>query len=243
MRKPIIIANWKMNFLRDQADQYVAKLIKKLKNDRQIEVAIASQDLFLPDLIRIADETPVSIVAQNAHWENFGPFTGETSPKALANIGVDYVMLGHFERRELFNETNSTVNLKVRTALNNGMNVIVDVEELEQVAPVLEGVLEEQMQRIMIGFEPTFAIGTGMSASTKGAEDVAAQIRKTIKKLYGINVADATRILYGGSVNRDNLKDLINQVDIDGVLVGKAALDFQTFWELVQIVQRADQKK
>ncbi|MGL2257089.1 triose-phosphate isomerase [Oenococcus oeni] len=239
MRKPIIIANWKMNFLRDQANLYVKKLIKKLGNKENIEVGIASQDLFLTDLIKLTENTPISIVAQNAHLENFGPFTGETSPKALANVGVDYVMLGHFERRELFNETNSTVNLKVRTALNNGMDVIVDVEELEQVAPVLEGVSEEQMQQIIIGFEPTFAIGTGMSASTKGAEDVAEQIRKTVRKLYGSDVADSTRILYGGSVNRDNLKSLIKQKDIDGVLVGKAALDFQSFWELVEIIENS----
>ncbi|WP_143803372.1 triose-phosphate isomerase, partial [Oenococcus oeni] len=121
----------------------------------------------------------------------------------------------------------------------NGMDVIVDVEELEQVAPVLEGVSEEQMQQIIIGFEPTFAIGTGMSASTKGAEDVAEQIRKTVRKLYGSDVADSTRILYGGSVNRDNLKSLIKQKDIDGVLVGKAALDFQSFWELVEIIENS----
>lgn len=243
MRKPIIIANWKMNFLRDQADLFLKKLIARLGQDESIEVGIAAQDLFLPDLIQIADGSPIAIVAQNAHWENFGAFTGETSPKALANIGVDYVMLGHFERRELFNETNSTVNLKVRTALNDGLDVIVDVEEMEQVEPVLEGITEEQMKGITIGFEPTFAIGTGMSASTKGAQDVAQQIRKTVRRLYGPETAQATRILYGGSVNRDNLADLLAQADIDGSLVGKSALDFQTFWELVKIVQKEAQLK
>lgn len=239
MRKPIIVANWKMNFLRDQADLFLQKLLARLGHNQTVEVGIAAQDLFLPDLIKIADDSPISIVAQNAHWENFGAFTGETSPKALANIGVDYVMLGHFERRELFNETNSTVNLKVRTALNDGLDVIVDVEEMEQVEPVLEGITEEQMKGIIIGFEPTFAIGTGMSASTKGAQDVAKRIRKTVRRLYGAPTAQAIRILYGGSVDRDNLADLIAQPDIDGSLVGRASLDFQTFWELVKIMQRA----
>lgn len=220
----------------DQAVDYVNDLVKKVGNKTTVEVGVAAQDIFLSDLVKLTSQSPVRIIAQNAHWENFGAFTGETSPKALDNIGVDYVMLGHFERRELFNETNSTVNLKVRRALNNDMNVIVDVEELEQVQSVLEGVGPSQMEKIIIGFEPTFAIGTGMSASTKGAEEVAAQIRKTLRKMYGPEISQATRILYGGSVNRQNLAGLIKQTDIDGVLVGKASLDFQSFWELVKII-------
>jgi triosephosphate isomerase len=237
MRKPLVIANWKMNFLYSEAVDYIKELIEFAKNINDVEIGVAAQDLFLKELADLTRGTNVKIVAQNAHWKNEGSYTGETSPRALADLGVDYVMLGHFERRQLFNETNETVNRKLRTALANNLNVIVDVEELEQVEPVLKFITPEQMEKITIAFEPTFAIGTGKAASASGAQEVANEIREIVEKIYSKDIANDTRILYGGSVTTENEGAFIAQRDIDGVLIGKATLNIDNYKDLINIAQ------
>ncbi|MDR0899422.1 MAG: triose-phosphate isomerase [Lactobacillaceae bacterium] len=237
MRKPFVVANWKMNFLNAEVLTYMGTLISEVGQVENVEIGIAAQDIYLPELGQMTKTNNIQVVAQNAHWENSGSFTGETSPAALFDLGVDYVMLGHFERREFFNESNDTVNRKVVTALNDGLKVIVDVEEFEQVEPVLKGITEEQMSRITIAFEPTYAIGSGVSASGEGAQDVARRIRAMIGDLYNLDTAHAVRILYGGSVTVDNASEFINQRDIDGVLVGKAGLNVDNFIEMINIAR------
>ncbi|MDR2660671.1 MAG: triose-phosphate isomerase [Lactobacillaceae bacterium] len=234
MRKPFIVANWKMNFLHDDAINYIQKLILGTIDIHNTEIGVAAQDIFLKELSDSTLNTNIKIVAQNAHWKNEGSYTGETSPMALSDLGVDYVMLGHFERRQLFNETNETVNRKLRNALNNNLDVIVDVEELEQVEPVLKFITEEQMARISIAFEPTYAIGTGKAASAQGAQDVAKAIRDIVRENYGSNVSEGLRVLYGGSVDINNELDFVLQEDIDGVLVGKASLNVDNFIKMIQ---------
>lgn len=239
MRKPLVIANWKMNFLHDEMIDYVDQLVEKTKDINQVEIGIAAQDIYLKELSDKTKNTNIKVVAQNAHWEKFGSFTGETSPEALFDLGVDFVMLGHFERRQLFNETNSTVNKKVLTSLNIGLNVIVDVEEFEQVEPVLKGITKEQMEKVTLAFEPVYAIGTGNAASIEGAQGVARRIRAIIGDIYDLDTARKVRILYDGSVDTNNADDFISQKDIDGVLIGKAALNLESFLKLIEIAGKS----
>lgn len=238
-RIPMIVANWKMNFLHNQAIGFVQQIKDQIPDSSQIEVGIAGQELFLHDLVRETADTPIKIVAQNSHWLDSGAFTGETSPEALSDIGVSYAMLGHFERRRFFNETNQYVAQKAVAALNNNLNVIIDIEEIEQLSPAINGITKNQMQNVVLAFEPVYAIGSGHPASIDGAQDVAVEIRNVLAKTFDQQIAENTRILYGGSVTADNAEQFTSQDDIDGVLVGTASLEPNSFLKLIDIVKRA----
>ena len=238
-RIPMIVANWKMNFIHDQAIDFINQIKGQIPDSNQIEVGIAGQGLFLHDLVRQTADSPIKIVAQNSHWSDDGAFTGETSPKALSDIGVGYTMLGHFERRRFFNETNEYVAQKAIAALNNNLKVIIDIEEIEQLAPAIEGITKEQISNVVLAFEPVYAIGTGHPASIDGSQDVAVEIRNILAKKFDQEVAENMRILYGGSVTVDNANLFTSQDDIDGVLVGTASLDPNSFLKLIDIVKRA----
>ncbi|CAK8054773.1 triose-phosphate isomerase [Eupransor demetentiae] len=250
-RVPFVLANWKINKLQGEVKDFIEKVNDKVPAADVVETGIAAQDIFLADMIRETAQSPVQVVAENVHWEDSGAFTGETSPRALADIGVNYVLIGHFERRKFFNETDSTVNLKVTAALRNGLKPIIDIDEdmsayaqfmdaepaVAQVAAALAGVSVDQIRNITIAYEPTWAIGSGEAASAEQAQKAAHLIRQTLAHLYSPSISEKVRILYGGSVNPDNASEIMSQPDIDGVLVGKAALDPDQFLKLAQIAK------
>ncbi|GHC20835.1 triosephosphate isomerase [Leuconostoc lactis KCTC 3528 = DSM 20202] len=253
-RVPFVVANWKINKLQADVTDFLAQVNGRVPDQHVVETGIAAQDLFLADMVRATKETPVHVVAENVHWEDSGAYTGETSPKALKDIGVTYVLIGHFERRKFFNETDSTVNLKVTAALRNGLRPIIDVDEdmstyaqfmdaepsVAQVAAALAGVSVDQIRNVTIAYEPTWAIGSGEAASADQAQKAAHLIRQTLAKLYSPVIAEQVRILYGGSVTPHNAREIMRQKDIDGVLVGTAALDPDNFLQLVDIARDPD---
>ncbi|MGO0155022.1 triose-phosphate isomerase [Leuconostoc koreense] len=250
-RIPFVVANWKINKLHADVAEFLDQVNGKVPAENIVETGIAAQDLFLSDMVRATAHSPIHIVAENVHWEDSGAYTGETSPKALKDIGAKYVLIGHFERRKFFNETDSTVNLKVTAALRNGLRPIIDVDEdmstyaqfmdaepsVAQVAAALAGVSVDQIRNVTLAYEPTWAIGSGEAASAAQAQKAAHLIRQTLAKLYSPVIAEQVRVLYGGSVTPDNAREIMLQKDIDGVLVGTSALDPEKFLQLVAIAQ------
>ena len=201
------------------------------------------------DLYAAADKlkgTAVKLGAQNMHWEEKGAFTGEISPLMLKEIPCDYVIIGHSERRQYFAETDETVNKKIKSALQHGLLPIVCVGEslaqreegttmtwiLSQVEKALIDITSEETEKIVFAYEPIWAIGTGKTASAADAQEVIGVIRKKIAEMYNQNVAEKVRILYGGSVKPDNIKELMGEADIDGALVGGASLKPDSFYAL-----------
>lgn len=258
-RTPFIVANWKLNKLHKEVEAYLDTLNGKLPSSDEVEVGIAAQDLFLPDMVRIRNKSkmPLRIVAENVHWEDNGAYTGETSPSALKDINAEYVLIGHFERRKFFNETDATVNLKVMAALRNGLKPIVDVDEdmsqyvqfidskpsVAQVSAALAGVSVDQIRNVTLAYEPSWAIGSGDSATADQAQKGALLIRQTIAKLYSPTIANQIRILYGGSVTPENAAGFMAQPDIDGLLVGTAALDAKKFLNLIDVTSKVTSQK
>ncbi|GAO99382.1 triose-phosphate isomerase [Fructobacillus ficulneus] len=251
LRRPFVLANWKINMAPDEVGPYLQTVLPALADESRVEVGIAAQDLYLGQMLAATQASPLTIVGENTHWEDQGAFTGETSPKALAQMGVEYVLIGHFERRKFFNETDETVNLKTLAALRNGLKPIVDLDEdlsayshlapdqviLSQLEAALRGVTADQLAEITVAYEPTWAIGSGEAASADQAQEAAALIRQSLTNLYGQDLAQKIRILYGGSVTPDNAPAFFCQKDIDGILVGKAALDPHKFLKLVNQAQ------
>lgn len=251
MRKPLIVGNWKMYKTITEAVDYVDQIKGALPDPAKVEVEIAVPTLFLQSLVERTATSPLKIAAENCFYHDEGAFTGETSPVALRQLGVKHVILGHSERRRLFYETDEVVNQKVHAALNAGICPILCVDEtmkrgqshgqiawmVSQVIAGLNGVSEAEMGRVTIAYEPSWAIGAGNAAATPSeANEGCYLIRQTIAALYNDQIADQTRVLYGGSVNETNLTDLMVRSDIDGVLIGRASLDPTNFLKLVSIV-------
>ncbi|MBF8981951.1 triose-phosphate isomerase [Lutibacter sp. B2] len=246
MRMPIIAGNWKMHKTMEEAVEFV-NAIKEPVKGTDVEVVICAPATLLQSLKEATKDTNIKISAQNMHWEEQGAFTGEISPMMLNDIGVDYCVIGHSERRQYFNETNETVNKKVVSALKHNIKPILCVGETleqreneetykvikEQVVKGLENVDSSEMEKVVIAYEPIWAIGTGKTATAEQANEVIYQIRETIKELYGEEVYDQVRIQYGGSVKPNNVEEIMNQEDIDGALVGGASLQANDFVELV----------
>ena len=246
MRKPIIAGNWKMNKNYDEAVEFIKAVADKVPSSDKVETAICAPALYLRSLVEHQGEN-LRIGAQNMHFEANGAFTGEIAPGMLKDLGVTYVILGHSERREMFNETDETVNKKVHAAFANGLTPIICVgESLEQretgatnavvdtqTVAALEGLTVEQVKRVVIAYEPIWAIGTGRTATAEQANETIGYIRSVIERAYGREVAEAVRIQYGGSVNPSNIKELMAQEHIDGALVGGASLDPKSFLSLV----------
>ena len=246
MRKPIIAGNWKMNKNYDEAVEFIKAVADKVPSSDKVETAICAPALYLRSLVEHQGEN-LRIGAQNMHFEANGAFTGEIAPGMLKDLGVTYVILGHSERREMFNETDEIVNKKVHAAFANGLTPIICVgESLEQretgatnavvdtqTVAALEGLTDEQVKRVVIAYEPIWAIGTGRTATAEQANETIGYIRSVIERAYGREVAEAVRIQYGGSVNPSNIKELMAQEHIDGALVGGASLDPKSFLSLV----------
>ncbi len=246
MRKKVIAGNWKMNMLPNEAIEMITKLAEYVKEtDNEVVLCVPYIDLFYSLLT--AQGTNIKIGAQNMHYEEKGAYTGEISAKMLKSTGVEYVIVGHSERREYFAETDEIVNKKVKAAIENDLKPIVCVgEKLEereagkafdiitaQTEKALNGLNSNQVQNVIIAYEPIWAIGTGKTATSEDANEACKKIREKISKIYGQNVANGVIIQYGGSMKPENAKELLEMSDIDGGLVGGASLKAETFEKIV----------
>ena len=246
MRKKVIAGNWKMNKLPNEAMNFISELAPLVKSaENEVVLCVPYTDLFY-SLLHVQD-TNIKIGAQNMHYEESGAYTGEISGEMLKSIGVEYVIIGHSERRSYFGETDETVNKKLKKALSLGLKPIVCIgESLEQresgeakdivtmqTKLALEGLESDAVEKTIIAYEPIWAIGTGKTATKEDANETIKWIREEIEKIYGKKVSDSVIILYGGSVKSSNAKDLFEMSDIDGGLVGGASLDAQEFANII----------
>ncbi|WML46978.1 triose-phosphate isomerase [Neobacillus sp. PS3-34] len=248
MRKPIIAGNWKMHKTLSEAKSFAEEANGLVPGKDAIESVICAPALFLQSLVESTKGHDVEIGAQNMHFEEKGAFTGEISPAALADLGVKYVILGHSERREMFNETDESVNKKTLAAFKYNLTPIVccgeTLEQREngetndfvggQIKAALAGLSEEQVKQTVIAYEPIWAIGTGKSSTAQDANEVCAHIRSVVAEQFSQDAAAAVRIQYGGSVKPENIKEYMAQPDIDGALVGGASLEVQSFLQLLE---------
>ncbi|MEC0179451.1 triose-phosphate isomerase [Paenibacillus favisporus] len=247
MRTPIIAGNWKMFKTVPEAKTFIEEVKGKAEVEG-VESVICAPFTNLPALVEAVKGTSIKIGAQNLHFEDNGAFTGEISGVMLKDLGVDYVIIGHSERRQYFAETDETVNKKVLAAFRHDLTPIVCVgEKLEereagqtkdvckvQTEAAFQGLSAEQAAQVVIAYEPIWAIGTGKSSTAQDANDVISYIRSLVEGLYGKEVADQVRIQYGGSVKPENVKEYMGQSDIDGALVGGASLQPASFIQLVE---------
>ena len=246
MRRKVIAGNWKMNMLPNEAMAFIKNIETIIKNTKnEVILCVPYTDLFYSLLT--AQDTNIKIGAQNMHWEESGAYTGEVSAKMLKSINVEYVIIGHSERRQYFAETDETVNLKIKTAIKNELKPIVCVgETLEQresgkaeeiittqTALALEGIDKNDVSKIILAYEPIWAIGTGKTATSEDANNSIKAIRKKVSELYGEQIANEIIILYGGSVKPENAKELFSTSDIDGGLVGGASLKVEDFSKII----------
>jgi triosephosphate isomerase (TIM) len=249
MRKPILAGNWKMNKTPAEAAEFVKALHPQVTAHPQVETVVCPPFVALPAVVEALRNIPVGVGAQNLHWAESGAYTGEVSGAMLAGW-VEYVIIGHSERRQFFAETDEMVNKKIKIALGHGLKPIVCVgENLEQneaglteplvngqVRAAFAGLTAEQAQGVVIAYEPIWAIGTGRNATPEVANRVCGSVvRAAIAALYGAAVAQAIRIQYGGSTNEKNIGDLMVMPDIDGALVGGASLKLDGFVEMVRV--------
>ena len=250
-RKAVIAGNWKMNNTPAEATALINEL-KPLVKDADCDVVLCVPYIDLFAAMEAAKGSNIKIGAENCHWAEKGAFTGEVSAKMLAAAGVEYVIIGHSERRQYFGETDVTVHDRVRAALNENLKVILCVGETEteneqhitaevlrkQTKIALQGVSEEELKNIIIAYEPVWAIGTGKTATAEQAEEVCAFIRATLAKLYSQDVADAVTIQYGGSMNDGNADELLSKVNVDGGLIGGASLVAEKFAAIVKAASK-----
>lgn len=247
MRKPIIAGNWKMHMTPSEAVKLVNELIPLVK-DAVAEVVVIPPFVDLTEVKKAIEGTNIELGAQDMYWEEKGAFTGEVSPLMLKEIGVKYVVIGHSERRQYFGETDESVNKKVLSALSHGLNPIVCVGESlaqreagqafdivkNQTKLALQGVSKNDVIKVVIAYEPIWAIGTGKTATSRDANDVIKVIRDTIAEIYDRETAENVRIQYGGSVKPGNAHELMAESDIDGALVGGASLVASDFAQIVK---------
>jgi len=248
MRKLIIAGNWKLNYTEKEAVELVTALRNSLIEFNAVDVVVCPTFTALPVVHDVIQDSNIALGAQNVYWEDSGAYTGEISAPLLKDIGVQYVIVGHSERRQYFGETDETVNKKIKAVLKHGLTPIACIGEIleeresNKTFEVIEkqctgGFAEltaEEIQKIIIAYEPVWAIGTGKTASPDQAQEVHQFIRTLIVKMVGNDVAQAVRIQYGGSVKPENSVDLMSQPDIDGALVGGASLNADSFSEIVK---------
>ncbi len=248
MRKPIIAGNWKMNKLTSEAVELARELKNKAGSIADREIVLCPPFTVLSSVKKVIAGSRIRLGAQNMHWEVSGAYTGEVSPSMLKDIGCDYVILGHSERRQYFAETNEAVNRKVKTAFSAGLIPIVCVGETlaqrekgdtlkvieEQVKTGLSGLTGKESKELVVAYEPVWAIGTGKTATPEQAEEVQRFIRKLLGQIFGKENAQAIRILYGGSINPDNISALMSCENVDGGLVGGASLKAESFLKVMQ---------
>lgn len=245
MRIPIIAGNWKMNNTIEEGLKLIESIKTRELNDN-VEAVVCVPFTLLKDVKKAIEGTNIKLGAQNMHWEDSGAFTGEISPNMLTEIGVDYVILGHSERRQYYNETDESVNKKVKSALNHNIKPIICVGESfeerennqaesvvkEQIVKAFENIDKKELENIVIAYEPIWAIGTGKTASSDDANQMISFIRETLGSLYE-EKKDIVRIQYGGSVKPSNISELMSKSEIDGALVGGASLKAEDFVNLI----------
>ncbi|TDT68575.1 triosephosphate isomerase [Hypnocyclicus thermotrophus] len=248
MRKTIVAGNWKMNKTNAEAVETLKKLAELTKDIDGVEIVIGAPFTALSDAVKAVEGSKIKIAAQNMNPNEKGAFTGEISPLMLNAIGVKYVILGHSERREYYGETNEFINSKVKTALAHDLTPILCVgEKLEDreankteavvedhVKGGLKDLTKEEAKKVVIAYEPVWAIGTGKTASPEQAQEVHKFIRNLLTDMYGEEIANEITIQYGGSMKPENAKELMSQKDIDGGLVGGASLEADSFAKVVK---------
>lgn|SRR5690554_481875 len=250
MRKPIVAGNWKMNLSLADSRALAAGIVDAVADYSGCEIVVAPSAVSLAGVGEVLADSRVRLAAQNMHWAGGGAYTGELSAQMLADVGASWVILGHSERRQFFGESDEGVNHKTHVALQAGLTPIVCVgetlEEREgertlqkielQVRAALAGIRAEDAPRVVIAYEPIWAIGTGKTATAVQAQAIHQAIRKIIAEVFDTSVADALRILYGGSVKPANIAELIAQPDLDGALIGGASLKADSFSAIAKIV-------
>lgn len=250
LRKAVIAGNWKMNKTPTEATALINEM-KPLVKDAGCDVVLCVPFVDIDAALKAAEGSNIKIGAENCHFEASGAFTGEVSAVMLKEMGVEYVIIGHSERRTYFGETDITVNKRAKAAIENGLCAIICVgETLEQreqgiteelvamqTKIALGGISEEQLSKVIIAYEPIWAIGTGKTATADQANEVCAAIRATVKSVYGENAANALTIQYGGSMNAKNADELVAQPDVDGGLIGGASLKAPDFAVIIAAAQ------
>lgn len=251
MRTPVIAGNWKMNKDLAQSKELAASIAKEVAGFRNVEIVVSPVAVYLSAVADSLRGSNIKVSAQNMHWAENGAYTGELSPLMIKDVGCTHVILGHSERREYFKEDDALINEKVRSALAHDLTPIFcfgeTLEEREsgktqarvetQVRAGLEGVAKDDLTRIVFAYEPVWAIGTGRTATPEQAQEVHSNIRQLLTAMYGAEVANAIRILYGGSVKPDNARELLGQPDIDGALIGGASLKSSDFIAIARATQ------
>ena len=247
MRTPIIAGNWKMNNNIAQTKQLIADL-KPLVKDAKCDVVVCTPYTSLAAAVEACAGSNIHVGAENVHWAEKGAYTGEITVGMLKELGVEYVIIGHSERRQYFGETDETVNLRTKAALAGGLKVILCIGELlnereagitaevvrRQIKIGLAGVAHEDLDNVVVAYEPVWAIGTGKTATADQAEEIHAYIRGVIADKYGKEIAENTTILYGGSCKPSNAKELFAKPDVDGGLIGGASLKCEDFMGIVK---------
>ncbi|WP_435550212.1 triose-phosphate isomerase [Desulfobacterium sp. N47] len=247
-RKPFIAGNWKMYKTCSEAVETAGKLVKLLSQTSDVDIMIAPAYIALAQVHEAVKGSCVMLGAQNLFWEKKGAYTGEISPEMIVSAGCTYIIIGHSERRQYFGETNETVNKKIKAAISYNLKPVFCIGESEkereandtfnvldkQVKIGLEGLSQDNMQNVTLAYEPVWAIGTGKTASSEQAQEVHLFLRNLIEKLFGENIAESIRILYGGSVKPENIAELMTMPDVDGALVGGASLDADKFMRIVK---------
>jgi triosephosphate isomerase len=251
-RRPLIAGNWKMNRPLSEAIPLLKRLRDRLFTVRDATIVLCPPHIALPAAAEILEKSSLHLGAQNMCWEREGAFTGEISPTMLRDLHVDYVILGHSERRNYFQETAEQIRWKVRAALANGLIPILCVGESEeertagrqdtvveaQLLSAIGGISAAQLRSVVIAYEPIWAIGTGKTATSAVAQQMHAHIRRILRSAFGGEVAEGISLLYGGSMKASNAADLLAQPDIDGGLIGGASLDVEQFSAIVELASR-----
>jgi triosephosphate isomerase len=252
MRTPFIAGNWKMYKTVAEAVKHVKELRGLVKDIADVEIVVAPAFPALHAAAEAARNSTVGVAAQDLHWEREGAFTGEVSGPMIREAGAEYVIVGHSERRTLFGETDATVNRKLAAAFAADLTPIVCIGETlderergetlqvldRQITTGLDGVTSEQMARLVVAYEPVWAIGTGRQATPAQAGDAHGHIRQRLRQWFGADAAERCRVIYGGSVKPENIGDLIVQPDVDGALVGGASLDVRAFVDILSRIPR-----
>ena len=248
MRRTVIAGNWKMNMTPAETKAFIEELAPMVKGMDKCDVVLCVPAIDIPAAVEAAKGTNIKIGAENVHFKESGAYTGEISAKMLVAAGVEYVVVGHSERRQYFGETDQTVNLRTLAAVNAGLTAIVCVgETLEQrelgytetllkyqTKMALTGISKEQLKNIVVAYEPVWAIGTGVTATADQADEGNGYVRAAIAEVYGQDVAETVTVQYGGSMNDANAAELLSKVNVDGGLIGGASLKTDKFTAIVK---------
>ena len=251
MRRYVIAGNWKMNMTPSQTRAFLTEIAPKVAGKDNCDIVFCVPFVDIATAVETVKGTNIHIGAENVHFEEKGAYTGEVSAKMLKAIGVEYVIIGHSERRQYFGETDETVNLRTKAALAAGMKVILCLGEVKeerlsgitdevvamQTKLDLKDITADQLKNVIIAYEPVWAIGTGLTATPEQADETCGVIRATLAKMYGADVAETVTIQYGGSMNEKNASELLSKVNVDGGLIGGASLIPEKFSAIVDAAQ------